>query len=393
MKQGVAARLRGFVDSTDRSPLAVAFRTACLTFSIPYSLGARLLHGLYDRGVLKSTRVPCPTISVGNVTMGGVGKSPFVAWLADYLIAQGRRPGLVSRGYKAKEHSRREASDANQDESTDEFAKYQIFNDEAKEFALRFPDVPYFLGPRRVEVADALLRFRPDVDTLILDDAFQHRKIARDLNIVMLDALNPFGGGRVVPSGFLREPLSALKRADVVLLNRADLINDSRRETIRQRALSYVPDAIWGELAQRPLSVYRRVPNNSTPSNYSIRETSLDSFRHEYTRKRVLAFCGLGAPAGFRKTLENSGLDVVDFIEFPDHCAYTPKDLERLARAAYDARAEALLATMKDFTKFNGSEQLGRPFYALRIGVEFLTGEKEFCTKTIQTLQSFKRQD
>ena len=105
MKQSVAARLRGFVDSTDRSFLAVAFRTSGLALSVPYSLLVRVHHRLYDLRIRKSVRVPCPTISIGNVTMGGVGKSPFVAWLTEYLIEQGRRPGLISRGYKSREQA------------------------------------------------------------------------------------------------------------------------------------------------------------------------------------------------------------------------------------------------------------------------------------------------
>ena len=389
MKRSVAAKLRGFVDSTDRSPLAVAFRTTGLAFSIPYSFLARLHHGLYDLRIRKSIQVPCPTISVGNITMGGVGKSPFVAWLTEFLISQGRRPGLISRGYKSREQASQSQTRRFDEEraSDDEFAQYRLFNDEAREFAVRFPSIPYFLGHDRVEVARALLRSRPELDALILDDAFQHRKIARDLDVVLLDALNPFGGFRLPPSGFLREPPSALARADVLLLNRADLVDDATRDAIRKRARAYAPDALWGELAQRPRSVCRRVRSNSPPDRFEIQETSLEEWRRDSNGLRVLAFCGLGAPAGFKKTLESVGVAPVATLEFPDHCVYSPSDLRILADEVKRTNADVLLTTMKDFVKFDGTEPLGVPLRALTIGAEFLAGREDFCRKTIQTLE------
>lgn len=387
MKQAVAARLRGFVDSTDRSPLAVAFRTAGLPVSILYSLLARFHHGLYDLRIRKSIQVPCATISVGNITMGGVGKSPFVAWLTEFLVEQGRRPGLISRGYKSREQTARRDAKHHEDKRgrIDEFARYQILNDEAREFVLRFPSVPYFLGRERVEVADALLRSRPELDSIILDDAFQHRKIARDLDVVLLDALNPFGGDRTPPSGFLREPVSALARADVILLNRADLVDETTRDAIQKRVCLHAPDALWGELAQRPRSICQRVPLNDQTNRLALQETELDEWRRSIG-SRVLAFCGLGAPSGFKKTLERVGIVPVAFLEFPDHCLYDRRDLQRLADAAQVARADALLTTMKDFVKFDGTEQLNAPLFAMTIGVEFLQGREEFCQKTLQTL-------
>ena len=390
MKRSVSARLRGFVDSTDRSPLAAVFRTSGLAFSIPYSLLARLHHGLYDLRIRKSIQVPCPTISVGNITMGGVGKSPFVAWLTEFLVSQGRRPGLISRGYKSREQASQSPTRRFDEERApvDEFEQYRLFNDEAREFSVRFPSIPYFLGRDRVEVARALLKSNPELDALILDDAFQHRRIARDLDVVLLDALNPFGGFRLPPSGFLREPPSALARADVLLLNRADLVDEATRDEIRTRARAYAPNALWGELAQRPRSVCRRVRSESRPDRFEIRETSLEEWRRDSNGSRVLAFCGLGAPAGFKKTLENVGIVPVATLEFPDHCVYSPNDLRTLADEAKRTNADVLLTTMKDFVKFDETKTPDIPLRALTIGVEFLAGRDDFCRKTIQTLES-----
>ena len=381
MKKDVATRLRGFVDSTDRSFLAGTFRTACLPISVLYSLAAKIHHSLYDFGIRKTTRVPCVVISVGNLTMGGVGKSPLVVWLTDYLRSSGRRPGLVSRGYKAKKQTTIRRRDKINAEESDDFSQYRILNDEAREFEIRFPDVPYFLGRDRVEVANALLKRHSDVDVVILDDAYQHRRIARDLNILVLDALNPFGGRRVVPSGFLREPLSAASRADVVFLNRADLISKNERLAIHDSIASYAPRAIWGELAQRPTAVYRRETSNLKSDHFALQEENYRDWLAKSKTKRIVAFCGLGAPAGFRKTLDAEGIKIASFVEFPDHCAYGVSELKRLSQAVTETNADLLLTTMKDFVKFNGSEKLGAPVFALGIGVQFLSGESDFCAK------------
>lgn len=394
MSRNVAATLRGFIDSTDRSIPAKAFRAAGLVVSIPYSLAARVHHGLYNRGIRRSASVPSPVVSVGNITMGGVGKSPLVAWITDYFISCGKTPGLVSRGYKAKEQAARgdgrpsESRENANPASAEEFAPYTLRNDEAKEFAVRFPDVPYFLGHNRVEVARALLTANPDVDVIILDDAFQHRKISRDLDVVVLDALNPFGGGHVAPSGFLREPVSALSRADVVLLNRADLIDDARRNQIRKRVDAYAPNAVWGEMAQRPHAVCQYEHAADAPDQLTIASTPIVEWLQTHASKRVLAFCGLGAPDGFRKTLKKEGVNVVSFVEFPDHCVYDASDIARLRNAANETNADLILGTMKDFVKFQGTEPLNRPLCALQIGVEFLAGEEFFCQALRQSVES-----
>lgn len=387
MKRKIAAKLRGFVDSTDRSTLAVLFRIAGLTVSFPYSLFVRINGKLYDVGLLKSERVERPTIAVGNITMGGVGKSPFVAWLADCLLRQGVRPGLISRGYKApkpRSFRQRDEIDANE---VDKFASFKIFNDEALEFSLYFPNVPYFLGRDRVSVAKALLQNSPDIEVILLDDAFQNRKIRRDLNVVLLDALNPFGGGRVAPSGFLREPLSGLSRADAILLNRSNLVDEATRLEIREKAISLAPGAIWGEIVQRPRSVWKRLPSQSCPGSFDIEKTEFEAWVKLFKSKRIIAFCGLGAPAGFKKTLEKQGLHPISFIEFPDHHKYQESDVKRLANVARSSNADVILTTMKDFVKFTGTEQLNAPLFALSIGVDFLSGEEMFCKKVFQILK------
>lgn len=371
MNRRLATSLRGFVDCTDASAPAKLFRALALPASFVYSLVIRARNLLYDLGVCPQTHVGRATVAVGNVTLGGVGKTPFVGWLTRKCLNLGVTPGLVSRGYMAKKQSSLYDARSTSPQSNG------ALNDEALEQALRFPTTPHFLGSNRVEVAKALLAARPNVDAIILDDAFQHRRIARDLNILLLDALNPFGGGRVVPAGFLREPLSGIKRADAVILSRADLVPDAERETIRKKVAKIAPKAVWAEIAQRPIDVFEYERPDEKDS--SPKRTDYLSWRNAFATRRFVAFCGLGAPAGFRKTLARENLDVRSFLPFPDHCAYSEDDYRRILDEAARVNSDAFVVTLKDFVKLRDFiSQSPAPVFALGVGIEFLTGQEQF---------------
>ncbi len=411
---------RGWLDGSTHTLAAQTFRLAASLVATPYSGVVRLRNRLYDLGVLRSSKAPRPTISVGNLTLGGVGKTPFVGWLADFFLQTAQTPAFISRGYQAERQrelfARVDAAQTSFSPQTAEtlksfqtsenaqtvpssrlnltrFAQFQHFNDEARELALLFPETPHFLGSNRVEVAAALVEARPDVDVLLLDDAFQHRRIKRDLDVVLLDALNPFGGGRVFPAGFLREPIAGLARADVVLLNRADLVSVERRQAIRSEVERRNPAALFAEIAQIPRFIFSRrdatsataldaahSPNDANdaftpPCPSSLVREDFATWRETRRGSRFLAFCGLGAPGGFRKTLDANELTPTSFIAFPDHCAYAANDFASLAAEAERIGANAILTTAKDFVKLPEATLAGRPLFALGIGVEFLSGE------------------
>ena len=450
MKKTFQSTARGWVDGSTQTLAARAFRTAATLVSLPYSGVVRLRNRLYDLGVLRAFAAPRPTVSVGNLTLGGVGKTPFVGWLAEYFTQNAQTPAFISRGYQAERQRElfarvdaaqtaralqtSSASRTQQTQQTQQtpqtpqtpqasqlpqtprsvsakFSQFQHFNDEARELALRFPATPHFLGPKRVEVAAALVEARPDVDVLLLDDAFQHRQMKRDLDVVLLDALNPFGGGRVFPSGFLREPLASLARADVVLLNRADLVPVERRQAIRAQVERFNRDALFAEIAQIPRFVFSRrdandandvngangaddangandangvndangandaFPSFSPPCPVALLREEFATWAPTRRGARLLAFCGLGAPNGFRKTLETNELTPTSFVAFPDHCAYSADDFATLAAEAERIEADAILTTAKDFVKIPDPTLAGRPVFAIGIGVEFLSGE------------------
>src|SRR5690606_33413497 len=228
-----------------------------------------------------------------------------------WLRERGLRVTLVSRGYKATDGAR---------------------NDESLELEQKLPDVPHLQNPDRVEAArTAIEEFEAQV--ILLDDGFQHRRIQRDLDIVLIDALEPFGFGHVFPRGTLREPLSGLKRAQVVMLSRADLCSAEEREQIWQRLLRYAPEVARVEAAHRPLELL----------NHSGQTQPLESL----VGKPLLAFCGIGNPEGFRRTLSGLNYDVQSWRAFPDHHNSPRADITNLAEQAKAAGVAALVCTHK----------------------------------------------
>ena len=205
----------------------------------------------------------------------------------------------------------------------------------------------------------AIERFDPTV--LLLDDGFQHRRLARDLDIVLLDALEPFGFDHVFPRGTLREPLAGLARADVVCLSRADAVAAAEREAIRRRVFELAPNAVWCELAH--------VASNLI--NAAGATQPLECL----AGKRVAAFCGIGNPAGFRHTLAATHCDIATWREFADHHAFTPIDLASLSDAARACGAQMIVCTQKDLVKAP-QEKLGEvPLWAVAIEMRFLAGQ------------------
>jgi tetraacyldisaccharide 4'-kinase len=200
---------------------------------------------------------------------------------------------------------------------------------------------------------------------ILLDDAFQHRRIERDLDLVLIDALEPFGYGHLLPRGLLREPLSSLRRADVIALTRADLVSTERRQEILSVVRQHAPEATWIEIAHRPTGLVEK-------------KNELDLAVNELAGKRVAAFCGIGNPLGFRGTLEKLEITVRDFCEFPDHHRYVAHDVDTLRDRFEKLDIDFVLCTMKDYVKLQ-VEKIGRNrLLALRIEVEIVRGREEF---------------
>ncbi len=333
--------------------------------SFGYGAAMRLRNFGYDRGWLRVTEVDAPVISLGNITTGGTGKTPMAAWLAGWLGEQGRVPGLLSRGYRAlgKESRGREDGQAGG-------LPYVAANDEKLVLDRLCPGVPHLQQRDRVASARRLVS-EHRCDALILDDGFQHRRLYRDLDIVLIDALQPWGYGHVLPRGLLREPLAGLKRADVIVITRADQASPEQLCAVLDQLARVrgTDEAVQVAFAPQRLIALSADASNEQP-------LALGAIRGQ----RAFAFCGIGNPHGFARTVA-SLVDADRFDPgllrvFADHHHYTERDLADVASAAQAAHAEIVLTTMKDFVKLRPETWTGPPLYAVEIGVELLAGRE-----------------
>lgn len=306
-------------------------RLGLWTLSLPYRLGVRLRNEAYDRGWRRSVTATAPVVSVGNLTTGGTGKTPCVETVARYYRGLQKRVAILSRGY-----------------GTD-----RSMNDEALVLEQNLPDVPHLQGADRSALA-GIAALELESEVLVLDDGFQHRRLRRDLDIVLIDATNPWGHGHLLPRGLLREPLGSLRRADVVMLTRCDLAAADAVAEIRTTVARHAPHAPLIETSHEP-AAWR---------NASGEEISVEALRG----RPVAAFCGIGNPDGFRRTLESLALDVVAWRTFADHHPYSRADVDDLRRWARELPAETVLVTtQKDLVKIDLDRIGDRPLWALRI--------------------------
>lgn len=322
----------------------MALRKALAVAEGPYRAGVWWRNRRFDQNAELVHRAAVPVVSVGNLTLGGTGKTPLVKWIARFLREQDVRVTLLSRGY---------GSDNGQP------------NDEALELEQSLPDVPHLQNPDRVAAAEVAVE-ELAAQLLVLDDGFQHRRLARDLDVVLLDATAPFGYGRVFPRGALREPVRSLKRADLVCLTRSDLASADQREAIHERVTTVAPDAAWVESVTRPTRLIGVAPHAG--------ETAIEEPLESLRGRRVAAFCGIGNPPAFRSMLASLGAEIVGFREFADHHTYTRGDIGGLGRDAERLGADTLVCTHKDLVKV-GVERLGEtPLRAVAIEAELTVG-------------------
>ena len=330
---------RELVSGRRRGGRAAAMRAVLRAAEAPYTLAVDWRNRRYDRGHAMVHRVSVPVISIGNLTLGGTGKTPMVKWIANWLGERGVRAAIVSRGYGAQTNGH---------------------NDEAQELSQALLDVPHVQNPDRVAAAErAIAEF--GCQTVLLDDGFQHRRLARDMDIVLLDALEPFGFEHVFPRGTLREPVEGLRRADAVCLSRADSISAAERDAIRCRVGGLAPQAMWCELSHRPSGLL-----NASGATQPLAALA---------GRRVAAFCGIGNPAGFRHTLSTLECDVVVWREFPDHYAYGADDVAELSQAAANSKADVVVCTHKDLVKVRQLDLGDVALWAITIEMCFLTGQ------------------
>ena len=333
--------------------------------SVLYGGLARLRRRLYYRGRLKSRRLPCPVISVGNLTLGGTGKTPLVVDLAERIRKLGYRPVILSRGYKGLAEKigavvsdeRRLLCDARQ------------AGDEPYLMAVLLPTVPVVVGRDRYRTGmEAVRRFQPDM--IILDDGFQHLQLERDLDVLLLDARRPFGNGHILPRGTLREPVASLLGADAVVLTR------------HRQACGSVRGDMIRRLRPRPVfcSDHQPLVRNVLAAGQPVGPLVLG--RHpdagiDFKEKRVFAFAGLGSNAAFFHAAAVTGTRLQGTLGFNDHHPFTGKDLHRIVKIAERVGATSLMTTDKDFVRMPPDIRL--PFELIVMGVRMDFQDQAFA--------------
>lgn len=319
----------------------------CLSWG--YRFGVGLRNWAYDRGWKQVHRVAVPVVSIGNLTTGGTGKTPCVEYIARFYRNLDLQVALLSRGY-GSEVGR---------------------NDEAMVLEENLPDVPHLQDPDRVQIAQTAVD-ELESEVLVLDDGFQHRRLHRDLDVVLIDATNPWGHGYLLPRGLLREPIGGLKRADAVILTRCDLVAPETLRGIHETVVRIKPLPI-AEATHRPAG-WRSTAGIDLP---------IDAL----AGRSIAAFCGLGNPEAFRQTLVKLGMNVIAWRVFPDHHPYSRDDIEDLRNWARQLPTDAVVVTtQKDLVKIRLDRLGERDLWALRIAMNLTSGQEaleELLRKTV----------
>jgi len=322
-----------------------------------YDAVVRILGAGYERNILKKQHVAKPVISVGNITLGGTGKTPLVAAIVGYLQGRGIRPAVLMRGYMADKKAAGSTSD------------------EALLLQRLCPGVPVVTGRDRAAQARRALADHA-IDCFILDDGFQHWRLHRDLDIVAIDAAQPFGNGHVLPRGIMREPFAALRRADVFVITRADMGTENI-DGIRSRLLAVNPYALRVEAAHRPVG---------------LRDVCAESMSMPLTflhGKKICSMCSIGNPASFHRLLATLGAVCKENFSFIDHHRYTAADIARVADVCRREHIDTVITTAKDAVKLKeycpqlrGAARL----VCLNIAIELTKGKNEFFRRITDLL-------
>jgi len=290
----------------------------------------------FDRG-LGVTRLDRPVISVGNLSAGGTGKTPMVRWVVRELLRLGHHPAIAMRGYRAGRDG---------------------MSDEAAEHADALPNIPIVAQPDRISGLRAL--FGSDqgrgIDCVVLDDGFQHRQIARDLDIVLVDATRPFFRDALLPTGFLREPGSALGRAGAVVVTRAERLREDDLSVVMSQCRAMVADpsipVVAAEMRWDRVHVY-----GSSPSTEPV---------SVLRGKRLILVTAIGNPSAFEQAVIQAQVDIADRLVLPDHAKFDAGVVRELSKRVAPSRASGVVTTMKDWVKLRRTDALAR------VGVVFV---------------------
>ena len=336
-----------------------------------YAVVVKTRGWLYECSLLKQKRLPCTVISVGNIVAGGTGKTPAVIWIAKYLQSEGLQVGVLLRGYKREgQHSVSVVSDGKE-----VLTPVPESGDEAGLIARTLLDVPVVVGSDRYAAGLEVIRLWGHTKgVLILDDGFQRRQLARDLDILTIDSTQPFGTGKLLPAGTLREPKAAMRRTDVLLLTRTDLATESINFE------RFVGEKQIFQTCHEPTKLYQLSTGE---------ECALGQLKGQC----ILAVCGIGNPEAFVGTLRQFEPKAVELLAFPDHHYYSLADLNDISTRAHEVGADIVVTTEKDSQKlevFAAQTEFSPPepvqFYVLEIELEITTNPETLKKRLLQVV-------
>lgn len=298
---------------------------------------------MYSFSVLRKRKVDAPVVSIGNITTGGTGKTPLVAWLSNYFTSRGIATAVLTRGYKLA------GSD---------------FADEPAMLAKAAPKAKVVVNSDRFAGAQKAIS-EYEAKLLIMDDGFQHRALKRDVDVVAIDATNPFGCDRLLPAGFLRESVRSLKRAHAVVITRINQSQPEKIEEIKSRISDINPDIVFASAVHKPVCA----------KLIKDERIGLD----ELAGKKLYAFCGIGNPDAFFQTLEELSLNIVGARVYNDHHRYTDTDIAAICQDGRYKQADMIITTQKDWIKtaLLCIDKFDIPIAFLSVELEFVSGREE----------------
>lgn len=303
--------------------------------SLIYGVCINIVAWAYEKGIRKRYKAGVPVVSVGNITLGGTGKTPFSVFIADEILKLGRKPAIIIRGYG---------------------------KDESKMLKEELADVPVYVGQDRVRLAEEARKEGAEV--IVLDDGFQHRRLERDLEIVLIDSYSLFGNGYLFPRGVLRERVTSLDRADLLVLTKIDRISNEGKDELLSLLRKLTPD--------KPVVLAQHRPSSLTdPTGASYSAGSI-------TGEKVTIVSGIADPDYFEFLIKKLGGHVSVRIDYTDHHQYTQKDIEKIAKESSLAGAEKIIITKKDYVKIRELD-LGKiegKLFILNISIELLEGKE-----------------
>jgi len=363
----ITQKIEAIMTGNKETPI-LSLESFLYAISIVYGGGLKLRQNFYNRKILSSNRLPCVVISVGNLTVGGTGKTPMTMLVAKRIQRLGYNVVVMSRGYKG----RAEKSGGVVSDGRTIFMGAETAGDEPYMMAKRLENVPVLVGRNRFKTGMlAVRKFVPDV--IVLDDAFQHLRLVRDIDLVLLDCRRPFGNQHILPRGTLREPISALKRSDAVILTRSDMVTNAETASLLAKLENFLPKkAIFHTFYVS--SIQKVVPGTGDKvgrTNGSL----LTRGRASLQGRHVFAFSGLADNQDFFQTVADFECVVTGALKFPDHHPYSDRDFENIVQSAKKTKADCLVTTEKDYVRI--APRIAWPIDLAVVGIESAFGDDD----------------